>query len=301
MSSSQSSALVVAQKTLAEIDEFSKTNTLATLTEGKGNFMASLALADGIQYLQSKLTPEVMKPLMALQGSPLGYRTDKDRNKDGTKGPGYDLETVRDVMIDVTIRGGFLLFGNEVNILAGRGYITREGFQGWFKRAAKDGRCTYPETNIGAPKSVGDAFLVPCAAKCKVKGQEVSVTAEIPVRGSGADQVIGKATRKILARLFERVTGIEVSEADVTDDLAGARNVTGTAQTIPAETVQPAASAEDLAAAEKIVGEHGEKATAFFLRDGHISEGKTWKDAPEKQIKRILKFPKQFLEAIGAA
>lgn len=292
---SKDTQLSIVEKTFVELDEYAKVNTLATITEGKGNFTASLALAQGIEYLQSKLTNEIMSPLMRLQGSPLGFRTDKDKTG------GYDIATVRDVMIDATIKGGFLLFGNEVNIIAGRGYITKEGFQGNFKRRAAAGLCTYPEVSIGAPKQVGDGFLLACTAKSVVNGKTISVSADIPVKGQSADQVIGKGTRKILARLYERVTGIAAGEADLSD---GAIDVTATTTTgsgsAPSLPTTDGPDAEMLAKLDEFLNGYEASANQFLIENGAISPAQNYRQVSLHWAKRILNPKNNFLSAIGA-
>jgi len=45
---------------------------------GAGPFSQCLGLAGAVKCLRDALTPAVMSPIMALQGTPLGFRTDKD-------------------------------------------------------------------------------------------------------------------------------------------------------------------------------------------------------------------------------
>ena len=158
MPAAKENQLAKLEPTLVELDTFARDNNLAVLTENKGLFSASIHLANAMVQLKAMIPEEVMNMLMTLQGSPLGFKTDKDKTG------GYPVETVRDVMIDMTIKGGFLLFQNEVNIISGQGYVTKDGFKGWFARASKAGLCTYPIINIGVPKIAGDGAIVPCSS-----------------------------------------------------------------------------------------------------------------------------------------
>lgn len=296
-----SAQLVITQKvetSLQQIDAFIQENNLGAILEKHSPLLADAYVGMAISKMREMLTPEVMAVIMQLQGSPLGFRTDRDRNKDGSKGPGYDVETVREVSLDLFLRGGFRLSMNESNIIAGRGYITREGFTAWFKRAAKAGICTYPSINIGVPKVVGEGAIVGCSAACKVGGKDVTVTADIQVKGSGADQLVGKATRKILARLYEQVMGIPASDGDLSEGAIDVTTtpVTGASTTPPAETLD----AETLEALTKLIGEHGDKATSFFVTNGNIVAGQTWQNISAKIAKKALTNRDGFLQAIGA-
>lgn len=182
----------------------------------------AIAMAQGIQIMRQALTIEVVERLlMPLQGSPLGFRTDKDT------GQGYDPATVRDCAIEAMIRG-FNVVGNEFNIIAGRAYFTREGLD---RKVAEFPGVTDFEFDIGVPHAASDkGSLVPCRAKWKlndIPGEiicELSKDADgnvidrrIPVRvngGMGADAVLGKAKRKLFARVLERFLGKKLAPQD---------------------------------------------------------------------------------------
>jgi hypothetical protein len=62
--------------------------------------------------------------------------------------------------------------------------------------------------------------LVECSATWKMNAQAVSYSCTIPVKTddfSGADQIIGKASRKLLKRCYEQMSGVSVPEADADD------------------------------------------------------------------------------------
>jgi len=85
-------------------------------------FEKGLLIAEGMNALRDSMTEEIVRPLAVLQGSGLGFRTDKD--KDG----GYDWTIVRDCTIEAWLRG-FYHVGNEFNIIAGRFYGAKAGFE----------------------------------------------------------------------------------------------------------------------------------------------------------------------------
>ena len=51
---------------------------LAVLSNKVEGFEKAFVMASAIQVLKERLTPEFMKPIMALQGSNLGFKTDKN-------------------------------------------------------------------------------------------------------------------------------------------------------------------------------------------------------------------------------
>src|SRR3989304_4810186 len=82
----------------------------------------AVILATGVTQIRRCLTDDIMRSVfMPLQGSALGFVTDKDR--DG----GYDLPTVRNVVVEALIHG-FYPVGNEMHTIAGRMYGAKNGF-----------------------------------------------------------------------------------------------------------------------------------------------------------------------------
>jgi hypothetical protein len=286
-------AVITPEKLLA-LDKFADENNLALLTEGKGAFTAALATATAIGQLRAMLTAEVLAPIMNLQGNPLGFRTDKERTG------GYPAEVVADVMIDVTIRGGFKMYGNEVNIISGRGYLTKEGFQNWFRRASAEKKCGPVDVKLGVPKASGDGAIVPASATVKWGGTEVTTgPCEITVKGSGSDLQIGKATRKILARLFEKVTGVQVADGDTSEaiDIQSTPVNEGAGSTTAAPAV---ISDEQKQLLEELLKGNEAKANAYLLKTGAIKAGQTFLDIKPKAAASIIGRSKDFIAAITA-
>ena len=82
-------------ESFAALDRFAAANSVTTLLEGdEGAFTLTLKMSAAMQQLREMITPEMMKPIMALQGSSLGFRTDKD--KEG----GYPESVVKEAMIE---------------------------------------------------------------------------------------------------------------------------------------------------------------------------------------------------------
>jgi hypothetical protein len=174
-------------------------------------------MATGMRDLRKALTKELVEAVfMPLQGSRLGFKVDKE----------YPWEIVRDCIIEASVRG-FRPIGNEMNIIGGNFYATQEGLD----RKVRE----YPGlTNLdlvpGIPTVKDGGALVPFDASWLVNGKPDFLSCNlsrsedgevrdqrIPVRvnsGQGVDAVLGKAKRKMLARIYERLTGQRLVEDD---------------------------------------------------------------------------------------
>ncbi|GEM_PF-6072431 len=303
MSTEQSTALTAPTNTevatqnktgaaLMALDAFYEEKGLALMSSVEGGFTRAVNMAESYTQLRAMLTPEVLKPIMALQGSSLGFKTDKI----------YGEDVVKDALIEGTIKG-FYPVNNELNILAGRQYSTKEGFHGWFRRASEKGRCTFPIWKLSVPKMVSDGAVVTGTISCEWGKKKIELTnEEIPIKVNermGADAILGKAERKLFARLYARCTGQVASDGDLSD---GAMEVTATPvaeNNQPTTTATPPLAAKTLEDLELIVGPHEQEANAYLLSSGSIQAGQTFRNIPEKMATRIIKQRASFFEAIG--
>jgi hypothetical protein len=195
--------------------------------------------AEAMQTLRELLTPEVMRPVMALQNNPLGYKTDKRE--------GYDPETVRDVMITALGRGAAMTL-NRVNIISGQCYLTKAYFEEHLDNRQGRGRWAFIH---GIPKLVRGTKMVKgrdgsytplenavvgAVLSTEVRWQDadgkwLSQTLEHAIKGddySTADAFTGKADRKCGAWLLARITGERVPDGDADGETI---NVTPTSRT----------------------------------------------------------------------
>ena len=178
-----------------------------TALETKGRFERAVMVAEGIQALQKAVTP-ILARIMPLQNTSLGFLTD---NKQG-----YSAEIVRDCLIEATLRGVYPV-GNEFNIISGRCYITRNGYSRLVRELEG---LTDLKLLPGVPKMSSGGAVVPFRATWKYLGRGDGLEAEIPVKmntGMGVDALLGKAHRKMLARIYGQVTGSEHSDGEVDD------------------------------------------------------------------------------------
>ena len=189
-------------KQVDALDDMAGKYELAAVDEDAGPFKRALMLSSGIMRLRKALAPEILEQVMSLQNTQLGFRTDNPS--------GYPVETVRDCLIEATMRGARPV-GNEMNIISGKCYLTKE----YFLRAVR----TFPgltdlKDTMSIPQIQGQRAVVEFKAAWKLKGKVASLEREIPIRvnqGMSDDAILGKATRKGYALILQRLTGSEQS------------------------------------------------------------------------------------------
>lgn len=179
--------------------------------DGLVMFEKAYQIAKAAGALKKMLTEEYMQPIMELQGNRLGFKTDND-----TKG-GYKLDVVKNCLIEAVLTG-VQPFGNQFNIIAGNCYITKEGFGHLLKNMSGLSYDITPQLpRINADKT-GAAIVMDI--EWNYQGIQRKKSLDIPVKMNsfmGTDAVIGKATRKARAWLFNTITGSEVADGDVQD------------------------------------------------------------------------------------
>jgi hypothetical protein len=239
--------MVPAAPEIENLDTLANNLRGTALYQHVGDFSRALTLANAIQQLRFALTPAIMGQVMALQGSKLGFKTDKD--KDG----GYSMEVVRDCMIEATLLGAYPV-NNEFNIISGTAYLAKNYFVRKVMREFPEASEVDLRLSVPVYTQAGNALV---AAYCDVTidgqkrhferveikervektGADGKVVMEektvfdgrIPVRvnaGMQVDAIHGKATRKMLAWVFEKLTGVnlDAATADIEEASGGAIN-----------------------------------------------------------------------------
>ena len=172
-------------------------------------FQKAFVTASAIQELQALLTAEYMAPIMALQGTKLGFRTDKDREG------GYPENVVKRCLIEAVLQG-FEVVGNQFNIIAGNCYGTKEGYG--YLLSKLEGLWYQITPNLPRIKDQSGAVVMVIEYKYQGVSGEKDLNVPVKVNASmGTDAVIGKATRKARHWLYTTLTGTEMPEGDVTD------------------------------------------------------------------------------------
>jgi hypothetical protein len=224
--------------TVTAIDKASDSIEAAILGCGIANIAdlshvkQAVRLAHGLRALRAALSDDfVREVLLPLQGTKLGFLTDKDRNDDGSPGPGYPIAVVRDCST-VALIHGFNIVGNEFNIIAGGFYGTQAGFER--KVHEFPGLTDFDEEPSVPVMHQEKGALVSYTATWRLNGKPMSmectltkvgdkiIDTRIPVtvnRRMGVDAIIGKARRKMLFRVYKRLTGsvLGIGEGEVGD------------------------------------------------------------------------------------
>ncbi len=205
-------------QTMLALDRTSQACSRQLVEAGANEAVKALIVARSVKQLKSLLSDAVMTDIMELQNSPLGFRTDK---KDG----GYRMDVVRDCVVQAFMRG-LRVTGNEINIIAGNLYVTKEGFERLLSEL--DGLVNL-KIQIGVPVTSEGGALVPARAEWVYHGvsdgivweKEVNADYRIPIRvnaAMGIDAIIGKAKSKVLRNIYARATGTRLAaESDVDD------------------------------------------------------------------------------------
>ena len=193
-----------------------------------GHFKRAFQMAEGMRILNAHITEKMMKDIMVLQGTKLGFRTDKD-----TSG-GYSIDVVKRCFIEATMYGAYPV-GNEWNIIAGNTYLTKE----FYTRMLNEFPGLRYSPHPGVPAMANGGALVPYVVEWILDGkpgklERIQHTEDgqafderIPVKvngGMGADAILGKATRKMFKAVFDLLSGVQTPDGDLDDAI----NVTST-------------------------------------------------------------------------
>ena len=194
----------------------------------EGNFARTIAYGMAVAELREALNEKVMKALMKLKNSKMGFRTDE-----GPKVSPYSMEVVRDCVIEAATLG-LQCVGNQFNILGGNMYVTKEGFTFLLRQLVKQGRlqdmrfvyhpAEIKESSTQGVSRSGDVYqkieregLVKVEVSCVFDGKPVNECLEFVIRvnaGMSQDAVLGKAERKAKAWLYNHLTDQAVSDGE---------------------------------------------------------------------------------------
>lgn len=194
------------------------------LASNVNGFQKAFVMSSAIEIIKAQLSDEYMKPIMSLQGTNLGFKTDQDtvKQKNGSKwetvpGPGYPLEIVRDCLIEATFLG-LEVTGNQFNIIGGNMYPTREGF-GALLDKMQGLKKNFTYTNISQPAGQKVAN-VKVQIDWMINNEPKKQIIDFPIKSNeytSYDALIGKAERKAKRWLFNTIKGTDISDGDVND------------------------------------------------------------------------------------
>ena len=199
----------------------------------QGNFTRAIAYGMAVANLREALDEKVMKALLKLKNSKLGFRTDETMNQP------YPMQLVRDCIIDAATLG-LQCVGNQFNIIGGNMYVTKEGFTFLLRQLSQQGvlrdmKFIYHPAEISESSTMGTARngepyqkveregRVLVEVSCVYQGKAINEKLEFVIRvnkGMSQDAVLGKAERKAKAWLYNFLTDQAISdgEAEVAEE-----------------------------------------------------------------------------------
>lgn len=201
--------------TISELELVVKDFALAN-QDDSDTFKTAFKLAEGMKILDDMLTPEVMEPIIRLKNKGLGFKTDENDGSNGRKKVHYDMATVKSCFIESVLMG-LRPTNNEWNIIAGNLYVAKNGLA---RKVKEFPGLTDLEIKTTIVKSNDTSAEVEFKAKWFIDGVEQRMSGVIPIRRNaymGLDAILGKADRKALARIYQRLTGsaFTIPEGDV--------------------------------------------------------------------------------------
>lgn len=205
-----------------QLQVFQKINESITSVISEQDLMGferAYKMSTAIKEIKSLLSDSYMAPILELQGTSLGFKTDKDKDK------GYPVDVVRKCLIEAVFLG-VQPYGNMFNIIAGNTYLTKEGLGYLLKNI--EGLRYDIVFDLPRVNNTNSSAAIAAKISWDYKVEKGNKTIEIPIKVNsmmGTDAIIGKATRKARKWLYDYLTGSEIPEGDVYDlDLGKMRN-----------------------------------------------------------------------------
>lgn len=205
-------------QTMLALDKTSQACSRQLIEAGANEAVKALIIARSVKQFKSLLSDAVMADIMELQGSPLGFKVDKRE--------GYPVAVVRDCIVQAFMRG-LRVTGNEINIIAGNLYVTKEGFD---RLLSEMPGLSNLKIQLGVPTTSDTGALVPARAEWRMNGvpdeivweKEVTADYRIPIRvnsAMGIDAILGKAKSKVLRNIYARVSGTKLLAEDEAEEI----------------------------------------------------------------------------------
>ena len=230
-----------------ELDEIQAIVTATNLVGGgaEESIKSAFQVAEATTRVRELITPEMMQSVMSMQGTILGFKTDKDRKQDGSKGPGYPMDVVKECFLAMAFYG-LQPVNNQWNIIAGNPYIAKNGM-----RKMMDDMPGLSEFApvYGVPKVGNGSVTTECKATWVYNGEKQGIGYDdpciIPVNpnnGTAVDAVLGKVERKFRKRVIEQISGctsIPDGEAEVVREVRATVTETTAQDQIEAAKADP--------------------------------------------------------------
>lgn len=192
--------------------------TISTdVTSWKNNAVAMFSCASAIGQLRKALTDEVMNEIvLPLVDTKAGFLTDRRPTAKNPHPQPYSLQVLRNCVIDAILKG-LALHGNQINIISGQVYITKEGYAALLKKLG-----VKYIIDAGAPMVNGDTVTFSVSVNAKYQNETISYKTSFMskvTQYASFDLLAGKATARAIKSLYTYVSGIDAGEvADVTSE-----------------------------------------------------------------------------------
>lgn len=197
-------------------EKFVLAATQASQLKIVNNFGAAFTAVGVVKLLREALTDEVMHEVfMPLMNTKIGFLTDRDPSKPdkktGQSPTPYPVPVVRDCLIDA-LAMGLMPTGNQMNILAGRMYPTKEGYSALLSRLGVKYIC---EVGLDESEPSAKAARIQVVINYSYNGEKSKIATIATVKKDGyssLDQLRGKAERRGKKILYEYLTGCDMGE-----------------------------------------------------------------------------------------
>lgn len=170
--------------------------------------------------------PEVKAMILRMQNIPLGFKTDERAAITGKYSKPaivYGWKIIKPAIIQ-GLMNGVNPIGNQMNVISRQCYVTKEGCEFKLSNEKKvldklDEYYIDERNYLGYDQAIGCAHIGIVVAYRLKGGEEEKKEFKVPVkhdpRYGGPDQAFGKAERKALAWLYQRVTGAKVPDGEI--------------------------------------------------------------------------------------
>lgn len=232
--------------------------TVATdVTSWKNNAVAMFSCASAIGQLRKALTDEVMQEIvLPLVDTKAGFLTDRRPTAKNPHPQPYSLQVLRNCVIDAILKG-LALHGNQINIISGQVYITKEGYAALLKKLG-----VKYIIDAGAPMVNGETVTFSVSVNAKYQGETISYKTSFMskvTQYASFDLLAGKATARAIKSLYTYVSGIDAGEvADVTSEPTQAIIVDADVVQEPEPVQEPAAKRQEKAAPQQATAQRQE-------------------------------------------
>lgn len=218
---------------------------IALMQQAEGRIGRVVAIANATKAVRETVAAN-WDAFMQLKDSPLGWSTDE---REG--GRQYSPAQLQTALTQAILKGG-LPVNKEIGVISGQAYLQKPFFE---RQVRERGDISDVRLTLDVPETINGRTVVGGVVSWRHNGCEDRIvcrkTAEgdqrIPIKvnaGMGDDAILGKATRKILARMLARIDGSAAWEDAASDD--GVIDGTATPATAVTPGIPQAPSKEEL-------------------------------------------------------